>query len=754
MINERELELCRSMVAALPAPAILLDETFKICMINRAAEKMTGHNLDSTIGQEMGGVLPAEIAQRCQDAMKRLGHQGHETLPGIRLKDSAGTSCLWDADVQSYCNIEWKITGYSLVLIPTSSKRCDSNVSADVRALVDTVTKGKLTGRLDERKYQDTELVVAKDINKILDSIATPCHLAIQALNELAEGRLPQPVDKQWEGEFLELKIAINKVNQQVSQRSKDIEMLIEAALDGKLDVRADITTYSGYNGKQVGGINSMLDTVCKPLKVAEQSFDRLAEGSLPERINENWRGDFDRLRNSINMVVDVVGMRTKDVEMLIQAVAEGRLEKRADLSKYHGYNAKFVGGINSMLDNAMVPVHDAMRVSEAYASGDLTARMEVDCKGDFDEFAQALDRIGENLTDLVREMNKSIVMVSSTSQELASSTEEMNASTEQVSSAIQQISRGAQNQSQQITETAKLMAEFTDNVNTVVERSTLAIDSAKKANSSAMHGGETVQKTISKMQEVQKVVTDAAKVIESLGKRSEEIGQIVDVITNISDQTNLLALNAAIEAARAGEQGRGFAVVAEEVKNLAEDSREAAERIAKMIKEVQTETSKAVLSMEKGTKETAAGMAMVDQTGNAFREINDLAAKTVEEVVLIGTQMEGEKKLTLGAAKSVDGIASIAEQTASASEESASSTEELTASMEDMTARAQALSEMAIEMQKLAARFDTGDMTPEVKEAMTPSKNAPKPKAKDAGRLPAKVSESLKRRGVEVHGQ
>jgi len=66
-----------------------------------------------------------------------------------------------------------------------------------------------------------------------------------------------------------------------------------------------------------------------------------------------------------------------------------------------------------------------------------------------------------------------------------------------------------------------------------------------------------------------------------------------VEVITRISDQTNLLALNAAIEAARAGEHGRGFAVVAEEVKNLAEDSREAAERIAKMIAEVQKETGK-----------------------------------------------------------------------------------------------------------------------------------------------------------------
>ena len=154
-----------------------------------------------------------------------------------------------------------------------------------------------------------------------------------------------------------------------------------------------------------------------------------------------------------------------------------------------------------------------------------------------------------------------------------------MNASTEQVSAAVGRIDKGARSQAGQVRGTGQGHERDIQLGRGGFEQFKPATESARKAKESADMGKTTVDNTVRKMQEHLKVVTESAVVIGNLrGKRSEEIGQIVDVITNISDQTNLLALNAAIEAARAGEQGRGFAVVAEEVKNLAEDSREAAD--------------------------------------------------------------------------------------------------------------------------------------------------------------------------------
>lgn len=86
---------------------------------------------------------------------------------------------------------------------------------------------------------------------------------------------------------------------------------------------------------------------------------------------------------------------------------------------------------------------------------------------------------------------------------------------------------------------------------------------------------------------------------IETLEEKSQHITEIISTITNISSQTNLLALNASIEAARAGEAGRGFAVVAEEIRSLAEQTKEATENIRQLIMEIQSQIDGTVAEIE-----------------------------------------------------------------------------------------------------------------------------------------------------------
>ena len=448
------------------------------------------------------------------------------------------------------------------------------------------------------------------------------------------------------------------------------------------------------------------------------------------------------------------------------KSLAEGDFGAKLDIKAGNDEIGELVSSYQGMLENTAGPLRELNEAAQAIADGDLTKDVNVKAKGEINDLAQSFKKMLENLKTLVSDIKRTATSVSSTSQDLASSAEEMNASTQQVSSAIQQISKGSQTQAAQVEDTANVMREMSTSVSDVATRSKSSAETSKKMNENAEAGRKSVQDTVKKMQEIQRVVNESANTIEGLGKRSEEISQIVDVITNITDQTNLLALNAAIEAARAGEHGRGFAVVAEEVKNLAEDSKEAAERIANMIKEIQENTRKAVESMQNGTKKVEEGIQVVNITDKQFEEITNMATVTNDQIQAISVTTDQQLAGTERIAKSIDSVASIAEESASASEESASSTEELTASMEDMTARAQELSELAIAMQKATnlfilneddlnqTRMTRSETFKNIEKPKEEAKNTKRVKIKKATNNPElskKVKDNLKKRGINV---
>ncbi|MHC4600654.1 MAG: methyl-accepting chemotaxis protein [Planctomycetota bacterium] len=152
------------------------------------------------------------------------------------------------------------------------------------------------------------------------------------------------------------------------------------------------------------------------------------------------------------------------------------------------------------------------------------------------------------------------------------------------------------------------------------------SFDDARDLSQEAVHtveeGTQVVKEAAEGITRLEANVKAASEIIQKLGRSSDEIGEIISVIDDIADQTNLLALNAAIEAARAGEQGRGFAVVADEIRKLAERTQKATKEIVLMIKNIQSETSGAVDSMEGGTREVGESVARTKKAAQSLARI------------------------------------------------------------------------------------------------------------------------------------
>jgi methyl-accepting chemotaxis protein len=145
-----------------------------------------------------------------------------------------------------------------------------------------------------------------------------------------------------------------------------------------------------------------------------------------------------------------------------------------------------------------------------------------------------------------------------------------------------------------------------------------------------AENGLDAVKKTEEGMLSLKDQVRHIAETILSLSEQTLQIGEIIASVNDIADQSNLLALNAAMEAARAGEAGRGFAVVAGEVRNLAEQSRQATAQVSSILSEIQKAANTAVMVTEKGTKSAESGVELAQSTGDSIRVIREHTQQAV----------------------------------------------------------------------------------------------------------------------------
>ncbi|MNO41703.1 Methyl-accepting chemotaxis protein McpS [compost metagenome] len=311
-------------------------------------------------------------------------------------------------------------------------------------------------------------------------------------------------------------------------------------------------------------------------------------------------------------------------------------------------------------------PLMRMLGLATEVASGNLTQRADISTKDEVGQLASALNRMVDNLKDLIN----GIVM---NSQSVAASSEEISASTQEIASTSTTQSVASAN----ITE---LFKELSLAINSVAESAEEAAELSNETVRTAREGGNVVETSLQGMQAVNHQMTQ-------LEEDSRKIGDIIEVIDDIAEQTNLLALNAAIEAARAGEQGRGFAVVADEVRKLAERSSDATKEITKIIKAMQENTKQSVRAVAESVEQSS-------MTSQAFEQIISMVNSSSLKVNEIAAACEEESAQAAEVMSSVESIAASSEESAAASEETA--------------ATCQALAQLAEELAQSAAAFKT----------------------------------------------
>jgi methyl-accepting chemotaxis protein len=243
---------------------------------------------------------------------------------------------------------------------------------------------------------------------------------------------------------------------------------------------------------------------------------------------------------------------------------------------------ALVLGGLCAWLTARSItrPLAQAVEVARTVASGDLSARIEVESGDETGQLMDALRHMNASLARVVGEVREGTDTIATASGQIASGNQDLSSRTEEQASSLEQ--------------TAASMEELTSTVKQNADNARQANQLALSASEVAVKGGDVVGQVVSTM--------------ASIHASSKKIVDIIGVIDGIAFQTNILALNAAVEAARAGEQGRGFAVVASEVRNLAQRSAAAAKEIKGLI--------------DDSVGKVDAGTALVGEAGKTMEEI------------------------------------------------------------------------------------------------------------------------------------
>ena len=434
-----------------------------------------------------------------------------------------------------------------------------------------------------------------------------------------------------------------------IAQMSQNLVPIEEKAMDsvkqGRLSEAQSYVFGDSYE-KVVKEINSSTDTCIKNIQSrmsATKNIYNIAMYISMILFIVSFIAIVLRIRTTVAFSKKELLTPIVKVSDQLKELAGGHFVNNMDLVEDDSEVGNMVGAINFMNYNFTNMITELSAVLEKMGQGNYNVELTQEYVGEF-------EKIKDSMIKIITDTKETLKGIQNAAHEIGSGSE-------QLAQAATDLAEGSTVQASKISETTAMIDSMAESIESKAKEAEETAQISKEA-AKVVHNGNI------KMQELKEAIS-------RISDCSKEIHSIIEVIEDIAGQTNLLSLNASIEAARAGEAGRGFAVVAEQVKNLAEQSTQAAGETTRLIQNT-------IHAVEKG-------MVIADETEASMTEVMEGAKGATEKMIQMADGLSKEVESVRQIDENIAHVAEIVDSNSATSEENAAISEEQSAQIQTM---------------------------------------------------------------------
>jgi len=280
--------------------------------------------------------------------------------------------------------------------------RAIKGLVGDTHTLAQAAIAGNLKARADETKHKGEFQRIIAEVNGMLDAALEPVHHAAERIGELSRGEIFDEITEGYQGDFAELKDSLNRLRNALEALRLDVREVCIASYEGYLDTRVDTEKHAGFFSKVAGGMNNIFENMTAPLRISMDYIGKISKGELPEKITEEYRGDYNNIKNNLNLLVDTMSELRGELGMLIQASKNGDLNVKGDVSKFSGEWADIIKGLNDLLYSFGAPTRVISSYLSKISNGEIPPKIVNNYNGAFDQIKNNLNNCIDGLGGLL----------------------------------------------------------------------------------------------------------------------------------------------------------------------------------------------------------------------------------------------------------------------------------------------------------------------------------------------------------------